>query len=203
MVATDILAFIDARLPTNIEMGAVGGPEYNTTVNATYGGWEFRNVNWIYSRGRWDVAHALKYQSELDDLIAFFRVMRGRATGFKFREWVDYRLSSTSGRVVAVDVVNHLYQITKAYTVGGQTFYRPIRKPVAAGLLVYVDGVLSTTHDLNAETGVIEFETTPTNVSIVGEFDVPVRFDTDSMKVRIDAYNVFSWDQIPIVEIRV
>ncbi len=36
-----------------------------------------------------------------------------------------------------------------------------------------------------------------------GEFDVPVRFNTDSMKVNIDDYNVYSWGQIPVVEVRI
>lgn len=37
----------------------------------------------------------------------------------------------------------------------------------------------------------------------VGEFDVPVRFDTDTLQVSIEHYNGLSWGQIPIVEIRV
>jgi len=35
------------------------------------------------------------------------------------------------------------------------------------------------------------------------EFDVPVRFDTDTLAVRADGPGFFVWDAIPIVEIRV
>jgi len=35
------------------------------------------------------------------------------------------------------------------------------------------------------------------------EFDVPVRFDTDKMAATIDSYGVNSWQNIPLVEVRV
>jgi uncharacterized protein (TIGR02217 family) len=35
-----------------------------------------------------------------------------------------------------------------------------------------------------------------------GEFDVPVRFDTDHMAVTIETYQLHNWQQIPIVELR-
>lgn len=34
------------------------------------------------------------------------------------------------------------------------------------------------------------------------EFDIPVRFGIDQMRVTIDSYNNFSWGQIPLVELR-
>lgn len=36
-----------------------------------------------------------------------------------------------------------------------------------------------------------------------GEFDVPVRFDTDQMNTGLDHYNLYSWNQIPLIEVRV
>jgi hypothetical protein len=36
-----------------------------------------------------------------------------------------------------------------------------------------------------------------------GEFDVPCRFDTDTMMPVVDAFNTYSWSSIPIVEIRI
>jgi uncharacterized protein (TIGR02217 family) len=35
------------------------------------------------------------------------------------------------------------------------------------------------------------------------EFDVPVRFDTAHMAVTIESYRPHSWQQIPIVELRI
>lgn len=40
-------------------------------------------------------------------------------------------------------------------------------------------------------------------VSADFEFDVPVRFDTDQIDVRADGPSFYTWDSVPIVEIRV
>jgi uncharacterized protein (TIGR02217 family) len=34
------------------------------------------------------------------------------------------------------------------------------------------------------------------------EFDVPARFDTDQMDLTIETYQLGSWGQVPVVEIR-
>ena len=34
------------------------------------------------------------------------------------------------------------------------------------------------------------------------EFDVPVRFDSDQMDLTIETYQLGSWGQIPVLEIR-
>ena len=52
-----------------------------------------RNVNWAEARGRWDVASGLKKQAQIDELIAFFRARMGKAYGFRFKDWTDYKAS--------------------------------------------------------------------------------------------------------------
>jgi len=59
------------------------------TVVAISAGHEKRNVNWAEARGRWDVASGLKKQAQLDELIAFCRARRGKAYGFRFKDWTD------------------------------------------------------------------------------------------------------------------
>ena len=83
--------FHEVRFPENIAYGATGGPEFATTVVATRAGHEKRNVNWAEARGRWDVASGLKKQAQIDELIAFFRARRGKAYGFRFKDWTDYK----------------------------------------------------------------------------------------------------------------
>ena len=34
------------------------------------------------------------------------------------------------------------------------------------------------------------------------DFDVPVRFDSDQMEVTIETFELGTWGQIPVVEIR-
>jgi hypothetical protein len=35
-----------------------------------------------------------------------------------------------------------------------------------------------------------------------GEYDVPVRFDTDEMNIEIENYGMFNWGSVPLIEIR-
>ena len=83
--------FHEVRVPDSIAYGATGGPEFATTVVATSAGHEKRNINWAEARGRWDVASGLKKQAQIDELIAFFRARRGKAYGFRFEDWTDYK----------------------------------------------------------------------------------------------------------------
>ena len=53
--------------------------------------------------------------------------------------------------------------------------------------------------------GVITFVEAPAKDSTITadfEFDVPVRFDTDYLDLSIDSYNISSWQNIALVEIR-
>jgi uncharacterized protein (TIGR02217 family) len=38
-------------------------------------------------------------------------------------------------------------------------------------------------------------------VTVTGEFDTPVRFDTDNLNASMDGFQVESWAQIPLVEL--
>ena len=74
------MAFIETpRFPDNISQGASGGPGYQTEVVVVASGREKRNITWPLPRGRYDVAHGVRTQAQMDILIAFFRSVRGRA----------------------------------------------------------------------------------------------------------------------------
>lgn len=199
------MAFHEVRFPDDIAYGATGGPEFATSVVATASGFEQRNINWSAARGRWDVASGLKKQTQLDTLISFFRARKGRAHGFRFKDWTDYKataqaLGTGNGTITT-------FQLIRTYSSGGSTDVRTITKPVAGTVKVYLAGVLQASGwSVNTTTGVITFSTAPANdvaVSADYEFDVPVRFDTDRMAVTIEQINLHQWSGIPILEIRI
>lgn len=199
------MAFHEVQFPNDIAYGATGGPEFATSVVATASGFEQRNINWSAARGRWDVASGLKKQTQLDTLVAFFRARKGRAHGFRFKDWTDFKataqaLGTGNGTITT-------FQLIRTYSSGGATDVRTITKPVAGTVKVYLAGVLQASGwSVNTTTGVITFSTPPANgvaVSADYEFDVPVRFDTDRMAVTIEQINLHQWSGIPIVEIRV
>ncbi len=199
------MAFIETRFPIDIAYGSSGGPEYFTDVVETHGGYEQRNANWAQSRGRWNVAHGVKTQAQLDALIAFFRARKGRADGFRFKDWTDY--SGTAQALGTGNGVLTQFQLVKKYTSGSVTETRSISKPVSGTVKVYLNGVEQMSGwSVNTGTGMVTFSAAPGGgvaVTADFEFDVPARFDTDRLSATLDAYGATSWRDILIVEIRV
>lgn len=200
------MAFVEVRFPTDIAYGSAGGPEYSTDIVITHGGYEQRNANWAQSRARYNVAHGVKTQAQLDTLIAFFRARKGRADGFRFKDWSDYQVIGQS--IGVGNGSNKIFQLVKSYSSGGIYETRTITKPVVGSVKIYFNGALQSgsNYSLVTTTGVVTFVTAPASgvaVSADFEFDVPVRFDTDRLSATLDAYGVGSWSDIPIVELRV
>lgn len=210
-----MVSFHEVRFPTDISYGAVGGPLFNTDIIQLNSGYEKRNINWAEARGRWDVAHGVKTDTQMSILIAFFRARNGRAIGFRFKDWADYVGEDQS--LGTGDGITADWQIIKNYSSGGFTETRIISKIVAEvdvtvqNFELFVDSVAQTEgvdFTVDRNTGIISFETgsiPASGDSIVCsyEFDVPVRFDTDRMAASIDNFNTNTWDNIPVVELRI
>lgn len=200
------MAFIETRFPTDIAFGSTGGPQYSTDVVITHGGYEQRNSNWSQARAVYNVAHGVKTQTQLDTLIAFFRARKGRADGFRFKDWTDYQ---ATGQVIGTGNGSKLaFQLIKTYNSGSTSETRNIRKPVAGTVNIYLNGVLQSgsAFTLDSTTGIVTFATAPANGVVVSadfQFDVPVRFDTDRLSASLDSYGSHSWNEIPLVEVRV
>jgi len=217
-MALTIVGFDEIQFPVGISYGATGGPEFNTTVITTGGGFEQRNQNWEKARANYEVAHGLKDQADLDELLEFFYARRGRGRGFRFKDFVDFNAVTQTARrqgdgVEVGDGIETEFQCQKKYTSGTETYIRDLLKLVSGTVSVFLDTgggpVLQAdpadyTIDLN--TGLITFSVAPATGDIVtftSEFDVPVRFDVDAMKTSIRFFNTFDWNQIPVVELRI
>jgi uncharacterized protein (TIGR02217 family) len=198
------MAFHDIRFPTDISFGSSGGPEYSTDVVITEGGFEQRNQNWAEARGRYNVAHGVKTDAQLSELIAFFRTRKGKANAFRFKDWSDYK---AIGQVIGTgNGSNKNFQLVKNYISGSTTETRTITKPVSGTVSVFVNGVLQASPSINYSTGLVTLVSAPANGATVAadfEFDVPARFDTDRLSSSIDNYGIHSWQEIPILEVRV
>lgn len=197
-------AFHEIQFPPDVSYGATGGPGYSTSVVATVSGHEKRNANWSEARGRWNVAHGLKRRDQVAALIAFFRARRGKAHGFRFKDWTDYQALAQS--LGTGDGTTRVFQLVKHYASGSVVETRRITKPVAGTVELTLGGVAQTSGwSVDTATGLVTFTTAPGNgVAIAAdfEFDVPARFDTDRMEVTIETYELARWAEIPVVEIR-
>lgn len=81
------------------------------------------------------------------------------------------------------DSTEDTFQLRKVSTKDGLTYERVITK-IAAGIQIFVNGVLETSVDVNLDTGEVVFDDPPGSGALLtwtGEFFVHVRFDTDSL----------------------
>lgn len=199
------MSFVEVQFPTDIAYGSSGGPEYSTDVVIMQSGHEQRNINWAQARARYNVAHGVKTQEQLDALIAFFRARKGKAHGFRFKDWTDH--SAVAQSIGTGNGSTTQFQLVKAYASGSVTEARTVTKPVSGTVSIYLNSVLQTSGvSVNHATGVVTFSSAPGSGAAIAadfEFDVPVRFDTDRLSASLDSYGSHSWLDIPLAEIRV
>ncbi len=207
------MAFHEIRFPDNISRGARGGPERRTQVVELASGDEERNGSWANSRRRYDVAYGIRRADDLAAVVAFFEARNGRLYGFRFKDWADYKSCLPSQPITPTDQqigtgtgALKTFQLAKRYTSGAQTWVRTIAKPVAGTTRVALGMVEQMSGwTLDATTGIVTFTTAPSSGVIIRagfEFDVPVRFDSDSLDVTLDVERLGSITSIPLVEIR-
>lgn len=201
------MAFDEVRLPGCIERGAQGGPGFKTTIITLSSGFEKRNQDWSETRGSWDIGYGIKTIPDLNDIIKFFYARRGRARGFRFKDWSDYIMQKQA--IGIGDGVNDDYQIFKRYTSGGQDYDRVLTKIVTGSELVYVNDVLQPggNYTIDYNTGLITFgamhiPTVGLIVSVSAEFDVPVRFDIDKLNITMQQFDQGAVPQITLVELK-
>ncbi|AXQ69191.1 glycoside hydrolase [Caulobacter phage CcrBL9] len=206
--------FHEVLFPEDISYTSGGGPKFKTTVFMSDSGYEQRNIDWSNSRAEYDVSQGIKNQDQMDILTAFFYARRGKAYGFRFKDFNDYRIKQ---QVLGVgDGVKTKFQLIKTY-VDGQaesgetyTYTRKITKPVwgtVAGVTVGVAVKVSPDdYEVDYSTGIITFFDPPGVGAVVkvgaAQFHVPVRFDTDQLDATHEFWNHQTWGSIPLVEVR-
>ena len=196
--------FHDVQFPATIAYGASGGPRFLTAITATQSGREQRVAQWQGSRGEWNVSTGIRSRADVSAFLAFFYARRGRAHGFRFKDWTDFR---AAGQLLGTgDGEQIAFQLVRRYDSGGTVHERRITRPVEGTVMVYRDGVKATSGvSVDYATGIITFSSPPALGAAVTagfEFDVPVRFDSDLMDVTLDIERLGSITSIPLIEIR-
>jgi len=202
------MAFQDERLPVAVERGARGGPRFKTTIIQLSSGFEQRNIEWERVRGKWDLAYGLDSKANLESVLSRWYTAQGKAHSFRFKDWTDYNIGSSSSpqEIAEGDNSTTKFQIVRRYTSGSYNYDRAITRPVSA-VEVYLAGSLQGSgYTVDYDTGVVTFSTAPgmgVSVGIVGEFDIPVRFDIDELdQVATGWDGNYQLPQINIVEVR-
>ncbi len=211
-------SFNEVRFPTDVALGARGGPERRTDVVTLRSGAEERNAIWADARRKYQAGYGVKSFAQLEAVLAFFEAQRGRLYGFRWKDRFDYRSCASPNSVGPLDQpigigdgTTAVWQLAKTYAAGATPYVRPIRKPVVGTVTVAVNGVavaIGTAFSVDTTSGLVTF--LPGHVPAAGgtitagfQFDVPVRFDTDYLEVDLSHFEAGEIPNIPIVEIRV
>lgn len=134
------MSFLESpRFPTGLARGAVGGPAFMTDVIELVSGYEQRNEVWSAPRQRYSISFVNRTQTEIDALNAYIRATHGRLYGFRFRDQVDYLVTTSNGRLGTTAIGTGLatYQLYKRYTSSPNTSDRLIMKPVSGAVAVF------------------------------------------------------------------
>lgn len=206
------MAFDDIRFPVAISRGATGGPERRTEVVTTASGNEERNSRWADSRRRYNAGFGVKTLNDLHEVVKFFEERRGRLHGFRWKDHADYKsgppqtqISMLDQQIGTGDGTTTSFQLVKRYGSGLRDYRREITKPVAGSVLVAVNGVPAAGVTIGATNGVATFAAPPpaeATITAGFEFDVPVRFDTDQLKINLVNFQAGDIPDIPVVEVR-
>lgn len=205
------MAFINTQFPVTISRGSSGGPAYQTTITLCASGIERANSDWSTPRHEFDAATGVKSAADLHSVLAFFHVMKGRFNSFRWKDWADYKSCAPTGTVSVTDQVigtgtgaQTAFQLIKTYSAGGSTQVRTITLPVSGTVAAALNSTPTTAFTVNTQTGVITFSSPPGAGVVVTagyEFDVPCRFDSDSISVSMDSYKLGS-ATIPVIEVK-
>ena len=205
------MAFHDVRFPLDIALGARGGPERLTDIVTLSSGAEERNSRWANSRRRYNAGYGVKSRADMQAVLAFFEERRGRFHSFRWRDALDFSSSGTPNPTPTDqplgtgDGTTKTFQLVKRYGANFDPYLRPVTKPVAGSVRIAVGGSEVTTGwAVDTSTGLVSFASAPADgVALTAGFlfDVPVRFDTDTLDVELTSFNAADATAIPLIEV--
>jgi uncharacterized protein (TIGR02217 family) len=183
------MSFIETpRFPKCPSFGYTSTPKYSVTITRTISGAERRNRNWSRPLLRFDCTVGPRGEEDVQEILEFWHAMGGPEVGFRFRDYLDYKTVRVHQSITPFDqlldpITPTTFQLVKGYTVGARTQLRKIHKPVSGTIRVSENGVEITQGldwNLNYATGLLTIVGTPAGpIRWGGEFDVPVRFDSE------------------------
>jgi uncharacterized protein (TIGR02217 family) len=201
--------FSEERLDLGYDYGTVATITTKTSIIESKNGKEQRTPQWYQPLLQFNIGKRSEINNQLDQLIAFFQARKGAYEGFRFKDWSDYQFST----IITLNA-NKQAQLFKAYSVAGFTVKRPLIKIVPESILVSVgNSPVTTGWTVDFNTGIITFDQIQTElIQVSGEFDVPVRFATDEINLRFEAFEacepesnlkLFSLENLNLTEIRI
>lgn len=204
----------DVRLPEKWSKGSNGGFEFSTEAVPTDDGGVETNENWAVPLRRYEISHNVKTPDDIALLRAFHAARRGASRPFLFQDWIDFTSKADGVSAAAMtdqplgvgDGATVAFQLVKRYADSVSPIDVPVLWPVAGSVLIAKDGVSTPSGwSVNRGTGIVTFTSAPALGVVLKsgfQFDVPVRFEDDLLRISWDTINSRSAGSVPLQEWR-
>jgi uncharacterized protein (TIGR02217 family) len=217
--------FIDAYLDEQVPgFPCISSPRWSTNIQIVDSGVEQISQRWVHPLHTYALPDAIREHATFNAVHKHWMVMRGPAYTFPFRDPLDFAsvdlelpnveptLSRTDQIIGTGDGISKVFQLTKTYTVGAQSYARNIYHPVVSSVLIGVNGEDPNTaspnygYSIDRGTGVVTFEVAPDSGDVITAgfyYDVEVRFaDDNAFDGIVRTYNVSGFADIELAEVR-
>jgi uncharacterized protein (TIGR02217 family) len=179
---------IDAYLAPCPGYGWDGTPRFKTTVDVLQNGDEYRNAEWAEARHEYSAPFLNISKDSYREIKRMFLSCRGMLHAFRFRDELDYE--ATAEQFGTGDGVETEFQLNKVSTTDGVEYVRNVYAlKLGADPVLTVNGTPTTAFSYNNRTGVVLFDVAPAAAAVLrwtGEFDIWVRFATDTIPFSLD-----------------
>lgn len=193
---------LDAYLAPCPGYGWEGTPRWNTLITALQNGDEYRNAEWIEARHEFVAPFLNITKAAYREIRRMHSVCRGMLYAFRFRDQLDFEAEDEEFGVGTGGVAE--FQLKKISTVDGFEYERFVYAiTLGTTPTITIDGVPTTAFVINYRTGKILFDSPPALNAVLrwsGEFDIWVRFATDTIPFSLDNPNATN-GQVSVIEV--
>lgn len=180
------MSHLDAYLTPCPGYGWEGGPQFKTLIVGLQNGDEYRNAEWAEVRHSYSAPFNNIDRDAYREIKRMFLVCRGMLHAFRFRDQLDYQAESED--FGTGDASEAEFQLRKISDVDGVEYARNVYA-IRGTPAITINGTPTTAFNINPRTGMVQFDVAPANGAVLrwtGEFDIWVRFGTDSIPFSLD-----------------
>ena len=209
-IGETVQSYDDVPFPLAIGAHATMSVGFFTQIVTSASGYEQRNAQWTNARMRFDAGLGVRSEADIIALINFFRARRGSAAAFPFRDPMDFSSDRMAGQPGATDQLlgngdGLLTEFAIVKTYDPALPGRRITRPVPTSVRVSVAGTEMTSGWSLGPLGLIQFEAAPSIGSEIRAgylFDVPVRFETDSLDISLGSFRSGAVPTVSLIEVK-
>lgn len=200
--------FFEICFPNSIAIRSTAIIDFNTSIVVSKNGKEQRIANRENGKMIFNISNGIKTKKDLEEIITFFRIVKGKSNGFRFKDWLDFKVVDQT--IGFGNNQEKTFQLIKTYNIfadkNNVACIRKITKPVLNTLKIFINNeeVDNSLINLNKESGKITFQSAPKDGDVITanfEFDVPVRFESDMLEFGLDTQNTGKIKDIKLIEI--